>query len=216
MALLFEGNQVQTDGDVNAMLERLRKDPRTENPRVLVVLQERQMQARNGGYPVFMHHDTLSPQRVENERQEEALAQQGFRREYKHKSYPTWLHRRNMHPRFAKSQEEQIRMRALSPEAQKLEMAVVNEGDFIESVQVKDEAHEAKLMAQQPNALAGIGKWCHDVTEIDPISQGPEEDPLVTIARLQGQLAGLQGTEPESGEDQRPRRGRPPKQVVAA
>lgn len=190
MAVRFEGAEVQTDRDVRELLDNLRKDPRTENPRVLTVLQERQMQARNGGYPIFMHHDSLSPVRVENEKEEMNLTEAGFRREYKHRSFPTWIHRRNMHPKFAKSAQELIRLRGLSPEAQRLEMAQVNDGDFIESVQVKDEVEFAKYMKQPEQKAAGIGKWHHEITDVEPL-ETPDEDPQLTIARMEGELAAL-------------------------
>lgn len=207
MAVRFEGEEIQTDRDVTDLLAQVRRDPRTSNPRVLAINQIRQMQAKNDGYPVYMHHDTLSPTMANNEKEEEALAQAGFRREYRHRDYPKCMFRRNMHPKFAKSQAEQLRIAQLTVEAQRIEYATCNEGDFIEERVVKNLDEERKLLAEPENVAAGRGAWVFSPTEIQPFGDGPAEDPQVTIARLQGELAAYKGETPEGAEQPEKKRG---------
>lgn len=187
MPVRFEGEGIQTEGDVTELLKRIRSDPRTENPRVLYVNQMRMMEGRNAGYPIWMYHDALTAQQVFNEKEEAALAQSGFYRQYKHKSFPTFFFRRNMHPKFQKSAEERARLQQLTEEARRLEMNTVNEGDYIESRVVNNEAEAKKLLAEKENKGAGTGRWYAKLTEVPPFDAAPEEDPAVTIARLQGE-----------------------------
>lgn len=213
MPVRFEGEEIQTDRDVQDLLTQIRRDPRVGNPRVLAINQIRQMQAKNDGYPVDMHHDTLAPTIANNEKEEEALMQAGFRREYRHRAYPMFLFRRNMHPKFAKSDSEKLRISQLTIEAQRIEMVTCNEGDFIEERIVRNEADEKKLLAEPANEAAGRGPWVHTVAEIKPFGDAPLEDPQVTIARLQGELQALKGESPEGEKKRGP--GRPRKEEVA-
>jgi hypothetical protein len=195
MALRFQGEEIRTDRDVTQLLEQIRRDPRTDNPRVLWINQNAQMKAKNGGYPIDMHHETYLPVQVFNEKEEDAMSQVGYRREYKHKDFPCAIYRRNGHPKFHKSTEERQRIACLTIEAQRLEMATDNEGDYIETVTVKNQGELDKFMAQKPNKAAKIGSWHLKVTDIDPLDRDPEEDPAVTIARLQGEVDGMKGKE---------------------
>lgn len=191
MPFRIEGNEVSTNQDVAQLLKQIRSDPRASNPRVLAINQLRQMQAKNNGYPLDLHHDTLLATQVFNEEEEAALTQQGFRREYRHKAYPKFLFRRNMHPKFQKSPEEQKRLQALTLEARTIEMATLNENDYIEERQVKDEGEEKKLRTEK--AKAGITTpWVDAITKIEPFPDAPEEDPAVTIANLRGQVEAMQ------------------------
>jgi hypothetical protein len=191
MALRFQGEEIRTDVDVQDLLTKIRQDPRTSNPRVLTINQIAQMKAKNGGYPLDMHHDMLSPVQVHSEKEELALSQRGFRREYKHRDYPKYMFRRNAHPKFQKSAEERARIHSLTAEAQRIEMATVNEGDYIEEKIVNAPEEEAKLLKEKPNRTAGTGPWVRSVTEIAPFEEPTGEDPAVTIARLEGELAGF-------------------------
>src|SRR5260370_24010642 len=98
--LRIEGEEIQTNGDVQDLLARIRRDPRTDNPRVTVIGQLQQMKWKNGGYPLDMHHDPLLPIRVNNEKEEEAMAQARFPREHNHRDYPKFPCPRNLHPKF--------------------------------------------------------------------------------------------------------------------
>lgn len=192
MALRFQGEEVRTNQDVKELLTRIRQDPKTSNPRVLGINQLSQMKAKNGGYPQDMHHDTMEPVQVHSEKEEMALAQIGFRREYKHRDYPKFMFRRNAHPKYQKSEEEKKRINSLTMEAQRIEMATVNEDDYIEAREIRTEAEEKKLLAEKPNKAAGTSVWCRSTTEIPPFAEPDGEDPQVTIARLQGQLMAQQ------------------------
>lgn len=191
MAFRIEGNEVNTNQDVDQLLKQIRADPRATNPRVLSIHQLRHMQSRNNGYPVDMHHDTLLAAQVFNEEEESALTAQGFRRDYRHKSYPKYMFRRNMHPKFQKNADEQRRIQALTPEARVIEMATLNEHDYVEERMVKDEAEEKKLKAEKPRANV-TSPWVDSISKIEPFPDAPEEDPTITIANLQGQLAAMQ------------------------
>lgn len=199
MPVRFEGQDIRTDRDVTQLLEQIRRDPRTTNPRVLWINQAAQMQAKKGGYPVDMYHEVHLPVKVMNEEEEDAMSQLGYRRQYSHREFPCYLHRRNAHPKFHKNPEEKQRIMLLTLEAQRLEMATTNDGDYVESVHVRDEAQYEKLMAQKEQKAAGIGPWCVKVTDIEPLHEGPEEDTAVTIARLQGELEGLKAKAAEKG-----------------
>src|SRR5215469_6393983 len=142
----FQGEDIRTDMDVQELLTKIRQDPRTSNPRVLAINQVAQMKAKNGGYPLDMHHESLSPIQVHSEKEETAAAQLGFRREYRHRDYPKFLFRRNGHPKFQKSKEELKRINQMTPEAQRIEMATLNEGDYIEERVVNSHEEERKLM----------------------------------------------------------------------
>lgn len=188
---MFEIEGVRTSNqDVTSLLAQIRKDPRTKNPRVLAIHQIEHMRTKNGGYPVDMHHADLASVTVRNEDEEAAVSERGFQRQFIFKHYPKHMFRRNMHPKFAKSRDELARIAGLTPEAQKVERATVGENDFIEERIVPDAAAEKKLLAEAPTKFQG--KWFAKITDIEPIKQGPEEDPEVTIARLKGELAGME------------------------
>lgn len=191
MPITFEQGSVRSDADAQELLRKIRSDPRGENPRVLAINQLLQMQAKNGGYPVHMYHETLNAVVVNDEKEEEAMSQAGFRKQYKFKQYPRYMFRRNMHPKFHKSPLEKIRIQGLSPDAQRIEMATTNEQDYIEERVVKDAMEEVALLKQGPNKAAGIGQWVNTIQEIEPWQEDAVEDPAVTIARLEGEVQAL-------------------------
>ena len=190
MPLRFEGQEIRTDRDVQDLLSKIRQDPRTSNPRVLAIDQVNLMKARNAGYPKDMHHEILSPVQVHSEKEEMAMAQEGFRLEYKHRDYPKFLFRRNQHPKFHKSGEERKRIETMTPDAQRIEMATVNENDYIEEKIVRSAEEEKRTLAEKPNKAAGTGPWVRLVTDIAPFEEGGE-DTAITIARLEGELTAL-------------------------
>ena len=192
MPVRFQGEEIRTDRDVQDLLTKIRQDPRTSNPRILAIDQINMMKARSAGYPKDMHHETMNPVQVHSEKEEMALAQMGFRLEYKHRDYPKFLFRRNAHPKFHKSAQEKKRIETLTPDAQRIEMATTNENDYIEELVVNSADQEKQVMAQKPNKAAGTGPWVRSIPEIAPFEEPAGEDPAVTIARLQGELAGFQ------------------------
>lgn len=206
----IEGEEVHSNVDVKALLEKIRRDPRTSNPRVLAIDQMEQQRLRAGGYPIHLHHNTLDPQQVHSAQEEEALIKMGFRREYRTKEYPCYLFRRNMHPKYFKSQQETQRITAMTPDAQRIEMNTVNEMDYIEEKLVKTADEAAKLLAMKPNKSAGTSAWFSKVTDLPPFEDAAEEDPNVTIANLRGKIEAM-----EAQVEQKRGPGRPPKTDAA-
>ncbi len=186
----IEGDRSLTNQDVAGLLAQIRKDPRTTNPRVLSINMLAQMKAKNGGYPLDMYHPILDAVRVNNEDEELKITEAGFTREYVAKAFPKFMYRRNLHPKFAKSAQEMERIALMTAEAQKIERATINEGDFIETRVIKDAAEEKKLLAEPATKI--VTKWVSRITNVEPMKQGPEEDPEVTIARLRGEISGLE------------------------
>ena len=188
--LRIEGEEINTNQDVNQLLKQIRSDPRTSSPRVLIINQVAQMRAKNDGYPVDMYHATLLPVSVRNEEEETAIAQHGYQRQYIARLYPKYMFRRNMHPRFQKSAAELARIQILTPEAKVIEMATLNEHDYIEERIAKDAGEEKKLLAEKPKTNI-TGSWVDAIGKIEPFPDAPEEDPAVTIANLRGQIEAM-------------------------
>lgn len=187
MAFRIEGIEINTNQDVDSLLKQIRADPRASNPRVLAINQLRQMQAKNNGYPLHLYHASLLPAIVNNEEEESALAEHGYQRQYTHRNYPKFMFRRNMHPKFQKSAAEQARLQTLTPEARVIEMASLNEHDYVEERLVKDEAEEKRIRAEKPKNNV-TGPWVDALGKIEAFPDAPEEDPAITIANLRGQL----------------------------
>jgi hypothetical protein len=195
-------NGLNTDREVQDFLARVRKDPRTTNPRILQVQMTIAARGKNGGFPHDMYHDSLSPVTVQNVEEEMIMSQAGFYSEYRHRSFPVTLFRRNMHPRFEKSPEERQRIQALTPEARAIEMATVNEHDYIEECLVHTQAElDAKLAI--PARKGVTSAWVRKFAEVEPFEQPSNEDPALAIARLEGQLAEARA----KAEESRGRRG---------
>jgi hypothetical protein len=156
--------------DVHDLIKQVRSDPRINNKPVLAINVAMAQQAKNNGFPVHMYHQTLDPILVLNAEEREALEGVGYGTNYIPKSYPKALYRRNMDPKF--------------------------EADgFIESRTVATAEKEQEL--RKMRKPAGAGEWAHKITEIEELPDAPTEDPAVTIARLKGQIAGLQQADPE-------------------
>jgi hypothetical protein len=149
--------------DVRETIKKLRMDPRVDNKPVLAVRMMEMLRGKNGGYPVHMYHETLDPVcDVDTEQMEVALAQMGYVRNYIKRSYPTWLHRRNLHPKF-------------------------EENDFVESVQVASAEEKAKLLKK--DTPAGAYGWHTEMNMLEPLPDASPEEHDKAIARLEGQLA---------------------------
>jgi hypothetical protein len=180
-----------TQDELQAEVDRLMKqydNPAADNRPVLMIDILDQQIARNGGFPKWLYHETLAPQQVKNREQERAIVAQGYKPYYVERSnpYPMYVFRRNMDPKF-----EQPKPTTGEP------------GDFIEQRLVRSE-QEGELLMKAAKPKTVIGNWTRELSEIAPLPEGPSEDPAVTIARLQGELAAMK-------TDEAPKRGRPPK-----
>lgn len=149
-------------------------DPVGRSPEVLGINIRAMMLAKNNGYPVDMFHENMAPRQAMNAKDESALAQHGYRRQWTAKEYPKALFRRNMaakfEPRFDPATGIQTNI------------------SFVEERAVRTEKEERELRAMKP--AKGQSLWFETLGEIPDIEDGPAEDPQVTIARLQGELAG--------------------------
>lgn len=175
--------QQERQAEIDVLMKQY-DNPKATNKPVLMINIIRQQLAKNEGLPKWMYHADLAPQHVRNDDQENALRGQGYGLNYVLQSYPAFVFRRNMDPKFEKADPV-----SGAP------------GDFIEMRQVKDEAALATLMQQRPPKTA-IGTW-GKYADLPPAEDGPAEDPKVTIARLQGQLIAAQG-----GQEIEPRPGK--------
>lgn len=151
--------------EVRALIHKVRSTPGINNKPVLAVNVLEGQRSKNGGYPLHMYHESLDPVLALSEDEEQAVAEVGYGRHYIPKSYPKYLFRRNMDAKFKAS-------------------------DFIEEMVVRDAAAEKALLKKR--APANCGDWVEAAQEIEALPDAPTEDPAITIARLQGQLAAFQ------------------------
>jgi hypothetical protein len=179
------------------------KPPKAGNPRILVIDQAPLIKAKNGGYPIWLYHHTLEAQYVTREDQQLELEKMGYTTTYIPHLYPRTMFRRNMDPKYDAKLD--------------VPTGLYQGNAFVEERIVKDEAHEKRLLGEKYHGKYKVGPWVYRLTDIEPLNEGPGEDPAVTIARLEGQLAGhkdVMVNEPRQGKPephQGKRRGRPPK-----
>jgi hypothetical protein len=150
-----------SQSEVDALIKKVRMDPRANNHPVLGVNMLALQAAQNGGYPKHMYHDTLDAVVVMGNAEEAAVSSAGFTPYYKRREYPRWLHRRNTDDKFRAD-------------------------GYIESVIVQTEAAEKYLRSQKAPSTAG--PWCLTSTAIEPLPDAPAEDPAITQARLEAQI----------------------------
>lgn len=165
---------------VSAILAKYH-DKRANNAPPLGMNLLQAVQIQNGGYPLWMHKAGYKPVHVMNANQEAALANTGYARNYRKQEYPRSLYRRNM---------ELIRVRV---EGTKETEMVPRFTDFVETVVVDSAEAEAALLAKDAS-------WSADVTNLPAVQGAPEEDPKITIARLQERLAAAEGKHEDDGE----------------
>lgn len=157
--------------DVNEILGKIRQAS-TTNPPISALQNRALMQAKSLGFPKDMYHETLDPVQALHADHEKELRELGYGTFYIPRHYPKTLYRRNFDERYKLQKDPAT-------------LAILNH-EFVESRIVRSKEQEAELLkAKTPR---GCGPWCSKVTDIDPIPDGPEEDPQVTIARLEGQL----------------------------
>lgn len=173
-------SQIEETNHVSALLAKYH-DKRANNAPPLGINMLQAAAIQNGGYPLWMHKQGFEPVHVMNANQEAALATNGYVRNYRKQSYPRTLYRRNM---------EMIRVRV---EGTKETELVPRFPDHIEPIIVANADAEGKLLAKQP-------EWRSDVADLPAIQGEPEEDPRITIARLQERLAAAEGKQADDGE----------------
>lgn len=170
------GRQTMNQREVDQFLQDARTAPTTKSPRVLGINQLPIMRAKNNGYPVDMYHESMAMRQAFKEEEEMALSQQGYQRQYILKEYPKALFRRNMaaqyEPQFDPSTKLQVN------------------NAFVEEMVCRDEKHERELRLMKPKP--GQSEWFEKITDVPELEDGPLEDPKITIARLMGQVEGLQ------------------------
>jgi len=169
------GEQNMTQSQVDQFLRDARDSTRQENPQVLAINQVAMMRAKRNGYPVDMYHEKFEMRQAMKPEEEQALAQLGYQRQYIHKHYPKVLFRRNMDAKFEPTFDEASGIQLTNA--------------FVQQITVKDEKHEKEVRAMKPKA--GQSVWVNTLAELPPIEEGPAEDPAVTTARLEGEIAGL-------------------------
>lgn len=184
MSLAFAptGQQTMSQRDVDQFLTEARMAPTNKSPRVLGINQLPLMRAKNNGYPIDMYHPVHDMRKALKEEEELALAGMGYSRQYTRKEYPKAMFRRNMDPKF-------------EPAFDAASTLQTNIG-FVEERTVRSADEEKALRAMKPKANQSI--WFEKVTDIPEIEDGPTEDPKVTIARLEGELAGVKAKTKES------------------
>lgn len=164
-----------TDKHIQELLESL-KHPMANNAPILAVNQRKMMQAQKGGFPHEMYHATLKPVVVVNIEQEQALALQGYTSTYTKHEYPTMLYRRNMSTVVINGET-----------VYKFENS--DAGTCVEMITANSAEHEKQLLALK--VPPGCSAWEDSPLDLAPLPEESQEDPAVTIARLQGELDGL-------------------------
>jgi len=181
--------QEQQDA-IKALMAQYEHNEATNEP-ILMIDLIAQQKAANKGFPKWMYHATLAPVQVINSKQEVAIRAEGYSPTYIMQSFPAFVFRRNMDPKFEKA-----------------DPVIGSPGEFIEQRSVKTQAELDELLKQrQPKTV--IGTWC-EYADLPEATAGPTEDPKITIARLQGQLmaAGVEDTGEEAPKNKggRPRK----------
>lgn len=182
--------QPTSQEDIAALL-KAHSNPKANNRPILASNMHKMQLAKNNGFPKDMYHASLAPVMIFNEDQERAIAEKGYVPYYIPHTHPRTLYRRNMHPKFFKSQTELKRIQTLTAEAQKIEMTTVNPDDYIEERIVASAEIEANVRKEK--VTANQSAWFDTPTKIEPFPDAPSEPPGETIARLQGELNALKG-----------------------
>jgi hypothetical protein len=169
------GEQNTSQAEVDRFLKEARESSGSGNPVVLGINQVQMMKAKRNGYPVDMYHEKFEMRQALKAEEEQALQLLGYQRQYIPKLYPKVLHRRNMDAKFEPTFEEGIGLQLTN--------------SFVQSITVRDEKHEKEVRAMKTKP--GVSIWYESLAELPEIEDGPTEDPKVTQARLEGEVAGL-------------------------
>jgi hypothetical protein len=178
MAFNFQptGQQTMSMREVDQFLQEARSAPRSKNPIVLGLNMLKMMRAKNNGYPKHMYHATYDMRVVTKEEEETALIQIGYSETYIARDYPKAMFRRNMAAKFEPKFD--------------LATGVQLAASWVEEIVVRNEQQEKELRLMKPHQGQSI--WFDKITDLPAIEEAPDEDPAVTIARLQGQLSAMQ------------------------
>lgn len=168
---MYQEKREVTQEDIDKLIQKYAIEGMTNEP-VFQYQQAATAKAMNLGYPKEMYHAQLEPRRAYNQQQVKALGEQGYRADqYIFRSWPSMYYRRNMAERFAEGNPTKG-----------------EPGDYIE--QRKFTSQEALDEAQkQRRPRLVVSAWVKTLAELPELEEGPNEDPQVTIARLQGELA---------------------------
>ena len=178
------GNQTLNQLEVDRFLKEARDSTGHENPRVLAINQIAMMRAKRNGYPVDMYHESFDMRQAFKPEEEQALSEMGYQRQYIHKLYPKVLHRRNMDTKFE----------PVFDESGAFQMS----NTFVQSITVRDAVHEKEMRAIKPKQGQSI--WYETLAELPAVEDGPAEDPNITMARQEGEIAGLKAKLAEKGK----------------
>ncbi len=190
------GNQTLSQREVDAQLRDVSMQPRGHNPRSLGIRTIEMMLAKNNGYPKPMYHQTLEVRYAMKEEEEISLSSLGYSTQYIAKQYPKALFRRNMEPKY----EPQF------DPATNLQTNLA----FVQEITCRDEKHERELRLMKPKK--GQSDWFERITDVPAMDDAPDEDPKVTIARLQGELEAYRGEQTQAESPVKRGRGRPRKE----
>lgn len=188
-----------TQKDVAEILARL-DGPSTSNEPVLGINARRIMSAKNNGYPKDMYHATLDPVQALTSKKETALRALGYVEYYIPRTHPKMLFRRNMNDKYGPQIDPATKELVGHP--------------WVEERIAKDPEAEKRIRAEkQIPGMQYCGPWVEKLDELEPLPDGPQEDPDTTIARLRGQLAVYEASQvvTTTVEKRQKRKGRPPK-----
>lgn len=153
-------------------------DSRADNAMPLGIDMIEQMRGKNGGYPRFMYKDGVNAEMVTNKGQEQALAQLGYQRNYRHQAYPCTLYRRNMvmvNQRIGDSKEFE---------------QVPKFTDNLETIVARDEDHELALKTSR--TPKDCTDWVSNIADVPDVDHGPTQSAEATIAELRGRLQAME------------------------
>jgi len=190
--------------DVQEIMTQLRPPSNFNDPILAIDQYEAARILQGKGYPKHMHHASLPAVIALRKDQEAELRTLGYTEQYIPQQYPKMLMRRNYSPKFA------LKIDPGTKEPTNIE--------YLEERVVPSQAvHERMMRERIPQ---GCGPWCERLDEVEPIPDGPVEDPNLTIARLQGEVAGLATVAGRDTEDAAPspnpkkKKGRPKKERI--
>lgn len=189
--------QEVTQEDIDKIVAKHAIEGMTNEP-VFQYQQTATAKALNLGYPMTMYHARLDPKFIMNKNQKAALEEQGYQAErYIFRSFPAFYFRRNLLERFAE------------PNPAKGEP-----GEYIEMRKfLTQQQFDEEQAKRRPRSVAG--PWVKTLAELPELPEQPNEDPQVTIARLQGELVARRSAPQPSGEEPVKRGpGRPKKEEL--
>lgn len=168
---------------VDELIQKARSAARRGNPVVLGVNQIKLMQAQKAGFPKDLYHEHLPTVHCLTEEEEKVYRENGFV-EYQNANWastkhPKMLFRRNFTTRRIVNQQGifiRDEFKFPAPEC-------------IEDKTAMTPAEEVEILKRK--AEVNCSQWFATVADLPKLDEAPEEDPAVTIARLEGQVEAL-------------------------